>query len=110
MSGSSRIALRIGAGSRAAEAHSALILTAGRAAPAGYAVVRHAGAAAAAQHGSCPCCRIPSDLATVLRQLFLDRVRGDVEFTAVLVDAPATLVAEAMADPLVAARFELKKD
>jgi riboflavin biosynthesis pyrimidine reductase len=103
-----RIPLRIAATSRAADPAAALVLTAGRAAPTGYALVRHAGAAAAAQHGACPCCRVPSGLATVLRQLFLERVRGEVDFARVVVDAPATLVSEAMADPLVAARYEIQ--
>jgi hypothetical protein len=43
-------------------------------APPGFAVVRHADAAAVAQSGVCSCCRVPSGLTTVLRQLFLDRV------------------------------------
>jgi hypothetical protein len=64
-------------------------------------------AAAAAQAGACPCCRAPSGLVAVLRQLFLDRVHGRVpEFDRVMVvaDDEAALRA-ALADPLVAARF-----
>jgi hypothetical protein len=108
MSGAGRIPLRIAATPQAADGRAALILTAGRTAPSGYAIIRHADAAAAAQHGACPCCRVPSGLATVLRQLFLDRVRGEADFACVVVDAPAALVAEAMADPLVEARYEIQ--
>jgi hypothetical protein len=103
-----RIPLRIAEHASMAVGDSALVLVGDRSAQSGYAIVRHAGAAAAAQRGVCPCCRVPSGLATVLRQLFLERVRGEAEFAAVAVDAPADLVEEAMADPLVAARYELE--
>jgi hypothetical protein len=108
MSDSGRIPVRIAARSRVPDPSAALVLTVGRTAPEGYALVRHAGAAAAAQHGACPCCRVPSGLARVLRQLFLDRVRGEADFARVVVDAPEALVADAMADPLVAARYEIQ--
>ncbi len=92
----------------------ALILTSDRAEPSGYAVVRHADAAARAQIGACPCCRIPSGLATVLRQLFIARARGEVEFASVLVSASdgseaARLRGEAAADPFVAARYAMAR-
>ena len=103
-----RIPLRIAGHASTADRDSALVLVGGRTAQSGCAIVRHAGAAASAQHGACPCCRVPSGLATVLRRLFLERVRGEVEFARVVVDAPAAVVEEAMADPLVAARYELK--
>jgi hypothetical protein len=80
-----------------------------RPAPPGVAVVRHADAAAVAQSGACRCCRVPSGLTTVLRQLFLERVRGEAEFDAVVVAANhETAIAEAMSDPLVAARYEYR--
>src|SRR5579871_6787375 len=84
----------------------AIVLTTDRVAPPGFAIVRHADAAAAAQAGGCACCRVPSGLTQVLRQLFLDRVRGTVAFECVVVAAKDdALVAEAMSDPLVAARY-----
>jgi hypothetical protein len=87
----------------------ALILT-GVAMPTGtFAVVRHAGSAAQAQAGACNCCRVPSDLVTVLRRLVIDRARGDIDISAVLVTgAPADLTRlaqDALADPFVAARY-----
>jgi len=46
----------------------------------------------------------------VLRQLFLDRVRGVAEFEAVVVLAGNdTALVEAMTDPLVAARYTLER-
>src|SRR5262252_517402 len=82
----------------------ALVLTTGSApAPQGFALVRHADAAAVAQAGGCACCRVPSGLTQVLRQLFLDRVRGAVEFETVVVAAENdAMLAEALSDPLVA--------
>ncbi|HKW54604.1 MAG TPA: hypothetical protein VJO12_13005 [Stellaceae bacterium] len=74
-----------------------------------FAVVRHAGSAAAAQGGQCNCCRVPSDLVTVLRRLVIDRARGEIDITAVLVAGePADLARfeqDALADPFVAARY-----
>jgi hypothetical protein len=86
----------------------ALVLTGGGAAPEGFALLRHAEGAAAAQAGACPCCRQVSSLAAVLRQLFLDAVHGRAAFAAVCVVAAGDAVAAALADPLVAARFELQ--
>jgi hypothetical protein len=84
----------------------ALVLTTDSGAPQGFALIRHAAAAAMAQAGSCTCCRVPSGLTQVLRQLFLDRVRGLVEFASVVVVAEDdAMLAEAMSDPLVAARY-----
>jgi hypothetical protein len=92
--------------SRLGDKRAALVLTTDIAVPAGFAVVRHADAAAVAQAGDCACCRVPSGLTQVLRQLFLDRVRGVVEFESVVVAAEDdALLAEAMSDPLVAARY-----
>lgn len=88
---------------------SAIILTADRPAPRGFALVRHAAGAAVAQSGGCSCCRIPSGLSAVLRQLFLDRVRGMADFARVVVAADdETSIIEAMSDPLVAARYAYK--
>lgn len=83
-----------------------LILTSGTAPPPGYAAIRHAEAAAVAQHGGCACCRVPSDLVTLLRQLFLERVRGETAFEAVVIAGSPQLAEAALADPLVAARYE----
>jgi len=86
----------------------ALVLTGG-AAPDGFAVVRHAGSAAVAQAGACSCCRVPSDLVTVLRRLVIDRARGDIDMSAVLVVGEAAdlprLAQDALADPFIAARY-----
>jgi hypothetical protein len=87
----------------------ALVVADARPAPPGFAVLRHADAAAVAQSGACSCCRVPSGLTAVLRQLFLDRVRGDAEFEAVIVAAShESAISEAMSDPLVAARYEYR--
>jgi hypothetical protein len=89
----------------------ALVLTGG-AAPGAFAVVRHAGSAAAAQAGACSCCRVPSDLVTVLRRLVIERARGEIDIEAVLVaGAPADLARlerDALADPFVAARYAVR--
>jgi G3E family GTPase len=74
----------------------------------GYAAIRHAEAAAVAQQGGCACCRVPSDLVTLLRQLFLERVRGETAFDAVVIDGNRKLIEQAMTDPLVAARYQLR--
>jgi hypothetical protein len=84
-----------------------LVLTGNSAPPAGYVAIRHAEAAAVAQHGGCACCRVPSDLVTLLRQLFLERVRGEIAFDAVVIEGSRTSVAAAMDDPLVAARYTI---
>jgi hypothetical protein len=87
----------------------ALVLTADRPAAEGFALVRHAAAAAVAQSGSCPCCRAPSGLSIVLRQLFLDRIHGAARFERVVIAAAdGAAIAEAMTDPLVAARYEYR--
>lgn len=91
-----------------ASAQTALVLTRGDFADSA-AVVRHADAAARAQAGGCACCRTSSDLVTVLRQLVIDRARGSVDFTAVVVEAEAAaverLARDARADPFIAARY-----
>jgi len=93
----------------AGDPRSALVLTAERRSAEGFAVVRHAAAAAVAQSGSCSCCRVPSGLTAVLRQLFLDRVRGTAAFDRIVVAADdETAILEAMTDPLVAARYAYK--
>lgn len=78
-----------------------------------FAVVRHAGSAAAAQAGTCNCCRVPSDLVTVLRRLVIDRARGDIDMSAVLVAGEpadlARLEQDALADPFVAARYVVQR-
>ncbi len=87
----------------------ALVLTSDRAVPRGYALVRHADAAAVARSGACPCCRVPSGIVAVLRQLFIERARGEVDFAAVLVSGSdvARLRAEAGADAFIAARYAI---
>jgi G3E family GTPase len=74
----------------------------------GYVAVRHAEAAAIAQHGGCACCRVPSDLVTLLRQLFLERVRGETVFDEVVVAGSLKLAEAVMTDPLIAARYEIQ--
>lgn len=83
----------------------ALVLVGKDAAPRGFALVRHAGEAAAAQGGACPCCRRPSDLVTTLRRLAIDRAKGRAEFARVVVAAAPAIRAELAADPFLAARY-----
>ncbi|HJT08219.1 MAG TPA: hypothetical protein VJ747_14900 [Stellaceae bacterium] len=77
-----------------------------------FAIVRHAGGAAAAQAGACSCCRVPSDLVTVLRRLVIERARGEIDIEAVLVAGRssdlARLERDALADPFIAARYVLR--
>ena len=82
-----------------------LVVTGNVAPPAGYVAIRHAEAAALAQRGGCACCRVPSDLVTQLRRLFLERVRGETAFDEVVIEGSPSLIDEAMADPLVRARY-----
>jgi hypothetical protein len=84
----------------------ALILTSEAEPPPGYAIVRHAEAAAIAEAGGCACCRVPSDLVTMLRRLFLERVRGETSFVGLVVEGAPALIEPALADPLIAARYE----
>ncbi len=84
-----------------------LILTDDSAPPPGYAIVRHADAAAVAQEGHCPCCRTPSDLVTTLRQLFLERVRGETAFSGIVIEGGDAIAAQIAADPLLAARYAI---
>jgi hypothetical protein len=51
---------------------------------------------------------VPSDLVSLLRRLFLARVRGETVFDGVVIDGPAVLAVAAMSDPLVAARYEIR--
>jgi hypothetical protein len=85
-----------------------LVLTGNTAPPTGYVAIRHAEAAAVAQHGGCACCRVPSDLVTLLRRLFLERVRGEIAFDEVVIEGSRKSVAAAMGDPLVAARYAIR--
>ena len=91
----------------------ALVLTGDGVATGAFGVVRHAGSAAQAQAGACGCCRVPSDLVTVLRWLVIDRARGAIDIAAVLVDAApadlARLEQDALADPFVAARYVVRE-
>ena len=91
----------------------ALVLTGSGVAQGTFTVVRHAGSAAAAQAGACGCCRVPSDLVTVLRRLVIDRARGDIDMSAVLVAGePADLAhleQDALTDPFVAARYVVQR-
>jgi hypothetical protein len=92
----------------------ALILAGSGVAQGAFAVVRHAGSAARAQAGACGCCRVPSDLVTVLRRFVIDRARGDIDVSAVLVTGePADLARfeqDALADPFVAARYVVQRE
>ena len=85
----------------------ALVLVGEGAAPRGFALVRHAGEAAAAQGGACPCCRRPSDLVTALRRLAIDHAKGKAEFARVVVAGPPALGTELAADPFLAARYRI---
>jgi hypothetical protein len=105
----SAIPVRLAVAPAAGDPTSALVLTADRPSAEGFALVRHAAAAAVAQSGGCSCCRVPSGLSQVLRQLFLDRVRGSASFDRIVVAADDEApILEAMSDPLVAARYEYK--
>ncbi len=109
MSCDDRIPLWIAADPPRVGRQDTVLVVTGNAEPqAGYAAIRHAEAAAVAQHGGCACCRVPSDLVTLLRQLFLERVRGETVFDAVVIDGNRKLIEQAMTDPLVAARYELR--
>src|SRR6266699_3482955 len=71
MSGGDRIPLWVsGEPPRVGRQDTVLVVTGDTEPPTGYAAIRHAEAAAIAQHGGCACCRVPSDLVTLLRQLF----------------------------------------
>jgi hypothetical protein len=87
------------------EAALVVVGAAAGAAPGGFALVRHAGAAAAAQGSACPCCRRPSDLVTALRQLAIDRAKGTAAFARVVVAGPPSLRAQLADDPFLAARY-----
>jgi G3E family GTPase len=86
-----------------------LVVTGDTVPAAGYVAVRHAERAAIAQHDGCACCRVPSDLVTLLRQLFLELVRGETVFAEVVIAGSLKLAEAAMTDPLVAARYELRE-
>jgi hypothetical protein len=111
MPGDGRIPLRLAEG-EAPPAPGELVVHAGGSRIAAMAaLLRHAGSAAAAQAGACPCCRRPSDLATMLRRLVIERARGEVEFAGVLIAADqaehAAIRAELARDPLIEARYRL---
>ena len=61
----------------------------------------------------CVCCSIRGDLVNTLRDLFIQRVRGEItEFDRVIVETtgladPAPILHTLMSDPLLAARFRL---
>jgi hypothetical protein len=108
MSGNERIKLSATSKPKpASRSGTVLVLTGTTAPPAGYVAIRHAEAAAAAQHGGCACCRVPSDLVTLLRRLFLERVRGEIAFEEVVIEGRRKSVEATMDDPLVAARYVL---
>ena len=110
MSDDGRIPLWIAkAPARATRRGLALILTSEAKPPAGYAIVRHAEAAAIAEAGGCACCRVPSDLVTLLRQLFLERVRGETDFAGLVVEGAPALIEPTLADPLIAARYDYQR-
>lgn len=87
-----------------------LVLTGDEIEAEGFAALRHAESAAAARQGTCACCRVPSNLATVLRQLVIERAGGKIDFDRVFVagddkEMLPRLLRVAFADPVVAARF-----
>jgi G3E family GTPase len=110
MSGDDRIPLWVSSEPpRVGRQQTVLVVTGDAEPPVGYGAIRHAEAAAVAQQGGCACCRVPSDLVTLLRKLFLERVRGETVFDAVVIAGSPQLAEAAMTDPLVAARYTLEK-
>jgi len=90
-----------------ADSQAALVLVGNTCSPIGFALVRHAGAAAAAQGGACQCCRRPSDLITALRRLAIEHAKGMADFRRVIVVAPPAIAADLTADVFVAARYRI---
>lgn len=84
----------------------ALVVEATALAPRGNPLVERI-APAQPDHGTaCPCCAPRASLATALHRLFLKRARGEAAwFDRVEVRTTDGGAAEALADPLVAARF-----
>lgn len=107
-----RIPLAFGEAAAAAggeRRRTALVLTRSAADGSGFALLRHADAAARGQAGACACCRVPADVVVVLRRLAIERAKGSAVFDAVLVDGEAAALghmsADALADPFIAARY-----
>lgn len=62
--------------------------------------------------GGCLCCSLQSELADTLKQLFLQRVRGDLEFAQVIIETsgladPFPLLRNFSVDPMVRAQYVL---
>lgn len=62
--------------------------------------------------GGCLCCSLQSELADTLKQLFLQRVRGDLEFTQVIIETsgladPFPLLRNFSVDAMVRAQYAL---
>ncbi len=63
-------------------------------------------------NSGCLCCTVRGDLITALRDLFLKRVRGEVEFRRLIIETtgladPAPILHTIMTDPLIASRYRL---
>ncbi|EKV28446.1 Putative metal chaperone [Caenispirillum salinarum AK4] len=63
-------------------------------------------------NSGCLCCTVRGDLVTALRDLFLKRVRGEVEFNRLVIETtgladPAPILHTMMTDPLIGARYRL---
>lgn len=64
-------------------------------------------------NSGCLCCTVRGDLVTMLRDLFLRRVRGEIpEFQRIVIETtgladPAPILHTLMTDPLIAARYRL---
>ncbi|SOE01583.1 CobW family GTP-binding protein [Caenispirillum bisanense] len=63
-------------------------------------------------NSGCLCCTVRGDLVTALRDLFLKRVRGEVDFRRLMIETtgladPAPILHTLMTDPLIGARYRL---
>lgn len=63
-------------------------------------------------NSGCLCCTVRGDLLTALRDLFLKRVRGEVNFGRLVIETtgladPAPILHTMMTDPLIGARYRL---
>ena len=61
-------------------------------------------------NGGCACCRVPSDLVTLLRQLFLERVRGEIAFDEVVIEGNRKSVEAAMDDTNLGRLLEIYEE
>lgn len=63
-------------------------------------------------NSGCLCCTVRGDLVTALRDLFLKRVRGELDFRRLMIETtgladPAPILHTMMSDPLIGARYRL---